>query len=502
MADDQRDIVAFLADPASYGAGIGKVERLETHISRVFLAGDRAYKLKRAVCYPYVDFSTVEKRRRACAAELRLNRRTAPELYLETRAITRSACGQLGWDGDGDVLDWVVVMRRFDQDHRLDAIAAAGGLEPRLLHALAAHIVNFHAKAEKRSDFGGAAGVEAVMLENDAMLRQVGEPVFAGERIEELRDRSEDGLRRLGALLDRRRADGKVRHCHGDLHLRNICVLDGKPVLFDCIEFSEAFACIDVLYDLAFLLMDLQHQGDPAAANLVLNRYLDLSGEDDGLAAMPLFFALRAAIRAHVTATAGGDGAVETARSYLDLAGAALRPAAPRLVAIGGFSGTGKSTLAAALAPELGLPPGARVLRSDVLRKRLFGVDPEARLPENAYTSDVTARVYAALCDRAGAALGAGYCAIIDAVSLRVEERRAFAAVAAAAGVPFAGIWLEAPAATLASRVGARQHDASDATQEIVERQLRIDPGPLDWRRIDAGHSTEATLAAMRKAIA
>ena len=192
-------------------------------------------------------------------------------------------------------------------------------------------------------------------------------------------------------MLDRRGAAGKVRRCHGDLHLRNVCLFEGKPTLFDCLEFSDELASVDVLYDLAFLLMDLEHRGLADFANLVLNRYLDLTGEDDGLAALPLFLSLRAAIRAHVTAAAmerAAQSAAEPAmaaeaRRYLELAAQFLRPRSCRLIAIGGLSGTGKSTLAAALAPCL----GARVLRSDVIRKRLFGVAPETQLPASAYTS-------------------------------------------------------------------------------------------------------------------
>ncbi|MFZ2006057.1 MAG: AAA family ATPase, partial [Stellaceae bacterium] len=306
-------------------------------------------------------------------------------------------------------------------------------------------------------------------------------------------------LDRVGPLIDRRRAAGKVRRCHGDLHLRNICVIDGKPVLFDCIEFSDAFASIDVLYDLAFLLMDLDHQGHRASANLVLNRYLDLTEEADGLAAMPLFISLRAAIRAHVTASAGG--APEEALAYLGHACAALEPAAARLIAVGGLSGTGKSTLAAALGPGLGPTPGARLLRSDVIRKRLLGLDPEARLPQSAYTAEATRRVYAAMRNRAADALRAGYCAILDAVALRPEERQAFAMVAKKAGAPFAGLWLEAPEETMAERVTARRHDASDATAEIVKRQLEVDPGALDWKRIDAAGAAAEVLARAKRAL-
>jgi aminoglycoside phosphotransferase family enzyme/predicted kinase len=506
MTEDQRETTAFLDAASSYGPSITRVERLETHISLVFLAGERAYKLKRAVRYPYLDFSTVEKRQATCEAELALNRRTAPELYLEVKGIRRAADGRVGWGEDGTIVDWVVVMRRFPQDRLLDAVAKSGGLSPPLLYALAAHIADFHATAQLCPDRGGAAALAEIVRENDECLRASRKLRFADRKVRELHDRSNDLLTRLAPLLDRRRAEGKVRRCHGDLHLRNICVLDGKPVLFDCLEFSDEFASIDVLYDLAFLLMDLDHRGHAQAANLVLNRYLDLTGDDDGLAAMPLFLSLRAAIRAHVTAIAldssgaHGDGAAE-GRRYLDQACAAVRPASARLIAIGGLSGTGKSTLAAELAAELGARPGARVLRSDVIRKRLFGLAPEARLPEGAYAPDVTDQLYRTLRDRAGAALRAGYCTVIDAVALLPAERRSFAEVGRQAGVPFDGLWLEAPAETLAARVDARRHDASDATREIVHHQLRIDPGPMDWRRIDAEGDVPVTLATARKAL-
>ena len=500
MADDQSEAIGFLSDPSSYGGQVDRIKRLETHISLVFLAGDRAYKLKRAVKLPYLDFSTLERRRRFCDAELTLNRRTAPELYLEMRAIVRRSDGSLGWGNDGDIVDYVVVMRRFEQDQRLDVIAHAGGLNPSLLYAIAAHIAEFHATAVRQPGFGGAASMAAIARENDECLRSSRDVSFASERIEELRERTGAWLTRLAALLDSRRAAGKVRRCHGDLHLRNICVLDGKPALFDCIEFSEAFANIDVLYDLAFLLMDLIHQGRAASANLILNRYLDLTEDHDGLAAMPLFLSMRAAIRAHVAASTGGD-AIASAHAYLDQAVVTLHTVAPRLVAIGGLSGTGKSTLAAAVASELGAPPGARVLRSDVIRKRLCELEPEARLPEQEYSAETTDRVYQALCGHAAAALQAGYCAIIDAVALRPDERQSFAAVARDAGVPFTGIWLEAPPASLTTRVAARQNDASDATAAVVERQLEIDPGRIDWHRVDAAKDQPEVVALVRQAL-
>jgi uncharacterized protein len=505
MTDDQREVIDFLSTPSSYGAAVERIDIIETHASLVFLAGDRAYKLKRAVKYPYLDFSSAEQRRRACEAELLLNRRTAPTLYLEVRALVRLPGGRVGFATDGPAIDWLVVMRRFDQTLLFDALAQTGRLSAPLMRELAGCIADFHAIAEPHPDRGGAAALTATVETNHRCLMQAKGAEFSPARIEEISKRSLQLLAAIAELLERRRTEGKVRHCHGDLHLRNICLLDGRPTLFDCLEFSDAFACIDVLYDLAFLLMDLEHRALTDFANLVLNRYLDLTGDDEGLAAMPLFLSLRAAIRAHVMATAveqagqadtKGGMAVE-ARRYLDLAAGSLRPRPRRLVAIGGLSGSGKSTLAAALAPSL----GARVLRSDVIRKHLFGVAPETRLPAKAYRSAVSRRVYETLRRKAADALGAGYSVIVDAVSLKPAERRSFAAIAEAAEVPFSGLWLVAPAATMDQRLRTRRHDASDASADVLALQLRQDPGPIDWVRIEAGIGAAECLSTAKAVI-
>jgi hypothetical protein len=506
---DQQDAVRFLSDPASYGPGVEQVETIATHISAVFLAGDRAYKLKRAVKYSYLDFSTAAQRHVACDRELLLNRRTAPELYLEVRGVGRRADGTIGWSGDDDALDWVVVMRRFDQALLFDSLADQGGLTAAMMGDLVGHTVAFHAGAEPLLYCGGAGAIATIETENDVCLRRAGNGLFPASRVAKLHRRSRAWLERVTGLLDARRAAGKVRHCHGDLHLRNICLLAGKPVLFDCLEFSEELASIDVLYDLAFLLMDLQHRGLDGLSNLAVNRYFDLTDEESGLAALPLFLSLRAAIRAHVVATAAAatDGVhsagrqANEARRYLDLALALLASSPPRLVAIGGLSGTGKSTIAQRLAPLIGLRPGARILRSDVIRKRLCGVTPETRLPPAAYTADMSRRVYGTIRDKAAAALRAGYCAIIDAVSLTPEERGSFAAIAAEARVSFSGIWLSAPTAKLKARLDSRRDDASDATPEVLDRQLRHDPGFIDWVRVDVGTDRDTSFAAVRRAL-
>jgi aminoglycoside phosphotransferase family enzyme/predicted kinase len=506
MGDDQREVIRFLSQPSAYGLEIERVEVVETHIALVFLAGERAYKLKRAVRYPYLDFSTVERRHQACATELALNRRTAPSLYLGLRALGRTAQGAIGFVEEGPAVDWVVVLRRFDQALLFDALARDGRLSAPLMRALTDRIAEFHGNAERRFTAGGAAALRALVDENDRCLKAAGEAGFVPQRIDALREQSLHILAARGPLCEARRAAGKVRRVHGDLHLRNIVLLDGQPTMFDCLEFSEALATIDVLYDLAFLLMDLEYRGLAGFTNLVMNRYLDLTGEDDGLPTLPLFLSLRAAIRAHVAAVAmEGMTAPEArqekaaeARRYLDLALRLLQPQPRRLIAIGGLSGTGKSSLAAALAPSF----GARVLRSDVIRKRLFSVPPETRLPATAYDAAVSTQVYDRLRDQAAAALAAGYAVIIDAVALRPEERHSFATLAACEGVPFAGLWLEAPAEILAARLDRRRNDASDASAAVLAEQLRRNPGPLTWARIDVAVGPDEALAAAHRALA
>lgn len=505
--ESQADIVAFLSDPGAYAGAAGRVEKITTHASRIFLAGERAYKLKRAVKYSYLDYSTADLRRRACEAELALNRRTAPELYLAVLPILRRPDGTLAFEGEGEAVDWVVAMRRFPQEALFSHLAETGRLTLPLAMQAADRIAAFHAAAEPMRGQGGVAGIRAVIAINDENLRRSPPGGLQTADIDRLRDATLAALARHATLLDRRRDAGKVKRCHGDLHLANICLLDGLPTLFDCIEFSDLIACIDVLYDLAFLLMDMRHRGLAAEAAQVFNRYLDRSEESDGLPALPLFLSLRAAVRAHVTATAAkADAATRqqqltAARAYFDMAEELLRPLPPRLVAIGGLSGTGKSSIAAALAGDLGVAPGARVLRSDVLRKRLFGQAPESRLPADAYAPEVNARVYVALENAARDALAAGYCVIIDAVAARPEERQAFAALAAAAGVAFTGLWLEAAPEVLMARLLARKGDASDADAAVLRQQLAYDLGPLDWTRIDAAGNPAAVAARARLAL-
>jgi aminoglycoside phosphotransferase family enzyme/predicted kinase len=494
--EDQQEVIDFLSRPRAYGRSGGPVERIDTHISVVFLVGERAYKLKRAVTFDFLDFSTLARRRQACEAELSLNRRTAPDLYLRLVAVRRRPDGALALGGEGTALEWLVEMKRFDQQTLFDRLARAGALTPSLITKLAHRIAALHEGAERRRDHGGRDGMAAVLRGLEKGLARV-EQGASSQAAGHLLVRLEGELERHGDLLEARRANGFVRHCHGDLHLGNVCLLEGEPTLFDAIEFNERIACIDVLYDLAFPVMDLWHHGLRDLANRLFNYYLGLSADIEGLPAFPLFLSARAAVRAHVLAlNVHGPRAITSereriARGYLAAAAALSEPVPARLLAVGGLSGSGKSTLARRLAPNLGRTPGALVLRSDVIRKRLLGRDLDARLGPEGYSPALSARVYREIGARAASALEAGQTVIADAVYARPDERDALEEIARRRGVPFLGLWLSAPPEVLASRIGGRRADVSDATVAVLEKQLDYPIGDMSWRELDAGGSPD-----------
>jgi aminoglycoside phosphotransferase family enzyme/predicted kinase len=503
---DQSRVVAFLARPETHG--VPHVEQLETHGNLVFLAGANAYKIKRAVRFGYMDFSTLEKRRIACHREVDINRRWAPDLYLGCVSITRRSDGSLALGGDGETVEWAAHMRRFDQDDLLSVRAERSELDRDLAMRLAQAVFASHSTAVRANPPSGIAPFRDLVASLSRSLAAA--DVFEPDATSGLASALQRQLERSAAVIDERAAHGFVRRCHGDLHLANVVVHNGRPTPYDALEFDEALATIDTLYDLAFLLMDLDVQGQRPAANVVLNRYLHCSGEKPdlhGLAALPLFLALRAAIRALVAsdraAQQAGDGRerhLARARRYLAAAIGYAMPAAARLVVVAGLSGTGKTTLAGALAPLLGASPGAVHLRSDLERKLLAGVGELEPLPASAYTPEARRCIYLSLHDKAAAALRAHHAVVLDAVYDSEHERREIEDLARSLEVPMRGLWLHADAATLVARVEARHGDASDATPQVVRQQLAGCIGGLSaqWHRLDAGGDPADTLRAAR----
>ena len=501
ITEDQTAVIDFLAAPSTHGGAT--VERIDTHASIVFLAGARAYKLKRAVRFDYLDFSTSERRHTLCEAEVRLNRRTAPTLYRGVVAVTRQDDGSYALGGNGRPVDWLVEMNRFPQEALFDRLASVGALGVELMSPLAAAIADFHKSAEHRSDHGGKAGMSWVIEGNAAGFAEFGRSCLDPSAAYRVTDDSRRELDRRAEMLERRRESGFVRQCHGDLHLRNIVLLDGRPTLFDGVEFNDEISCTDVFYDLAFLLMDLWRRRLPRHANTVWNRYLVETADFDGVSLMPLFLSCRAAVRAKTSATAAQlqrDAQRRSelegmAREYLAMAEQLLHPPHPCLVAVGGFSGSGKSTLALGLAPSVGAVPGAVVLRSDETRKRLCGVPLLQRLGPEGYSSHVSERVYSTVAEQAALVLRAGHSVVVDAVYARAADRRVIEQVAEAASVPFLGLWLDAPESLLIDRTAQRRNDASDADANVVRMQRAQDIGDIRWCRLDASVPAASVLS-------
>jgi len=361
----ERETAAFLSQGASYGHPGETVERVETHCSIVFLVGEHAFKLKRPVAFSALDYRTLPKREAACRREVEINRRTAPDLYLGVQAIRRDGRGALSFEGSGPVVDWLVVMRRFDRTQLFDRLADRGLLTTPLMRALAEEIARSHRSAPATPSFGGAHGIRAAIEHNRADQQTVA-AVLASERIAALHASSLATLDRVASLLDQRRASGLVRLCHGDLRLANICLYRGHPTLFDAIEFADHLACIDVLYDLAFLLTDLEQRGLHEHARTVLERYMEVTEDRAGLPALPVLMSVRAGTRAYSVAASSLRRTVpievrvlaKTAQDLMTLALSLIEGRSPRWLSSG------------AEAPGSAAPPPPRPEVGEMFRRR------------------------------------------------------------------------------------------------------------------------------------
>lgn len=491
------------AEVAAWFAQRAETPVIETACARVYLAGGTAFKVKRRVDLGYLDFTTLDQRRWALERELAFNQATAGDIYRGVRRVTRAADGRLELEGFGVTVEYALEMRRFDETRVLSACPER--VDAELAEALGRRVARFHAQAPVRLEGGGAANLKYTIDSNAQLLRGMADRLGAAE-VEAVIATTEAEFDRCAPLLEARRAAGFSRHCHGDLHLGNIVLEAEGPVLFDCIEFNDALSEIDVLYDIAFLLMDLDFRGKRGAAAHILAAYFDEAARvwDEalraGMALLPLMLSVRAVVRAHVCGNSGKDA---EARAYLAAAAAHLRPDPPMLAAVGGLSGSGKTSFARAIAPALGASPGAVVLRTDEIRKRLLKVGPTARLPASVYSPGFYAEVYDTVMADARALLAAGRAVVLDATFIQPELRQRVEALAAEAGVPFHAVWLDAPVEVLAARIEHRTGDASDATVATLKMQLDRDVGEIAWTHVDAtrpvAEAAGAWLGAFRK---
>lgn len=457
------------------------VEVVETHISWVLLAGDRAYKIKKAIDLGFLDFSTLAKRRFCCDEELRLNRRLAPDLYLEVTPITGSI-DQPQWSGPGAAIEYAVQMRRFPTSCLLDQVLLRGDLTPPVIDDIARMIAGFHQRiaiAAADGPYGDAGQVHQPVLENFAQIRsRIDQPAPELGALEQWSEREFQVLR---ATFAERKRQGCIRECHGDLHLGNMLLLDGEVTAFDGIEFNPNLRWVDVISEIAFLAMDLTDRGHPELARRFVNAYLERSGDYAGLAVLRYYLVYRAMVRAKVACIRSRQGDADAwpeYRGYLELAGRLTRRARPFLAITHGVSGSGKTTVTQALLEALDLFR----IRSDVERKRLFDLAPEQRSGGTIYSTMASSQTYARLTELARAVIEAGYPAVVDAAFLRRGERQAMRTLAQELGVPFAILDCATDEALLRERVARRMQqgrDASEADVQVLEGQL-ASREPLD----------------------
>ena len=479
-------LIQGLQNPALYDHPIDKFEVIETHISWVLLTGPYAYKIKKPVNFGFLDFSTLEKRHHYCNEELRLNRRLAPQLYLEVVSIHGSeAQPRLG--GDGDAVEYAVKMRQFPQSAQLDRLLAAGGLDRSVIDRLAVKVAQFHlsaARVDPNRGYGDVDHISLPMLENFSQIRAGIDDPDVIPVLDILEHWTEQQLQTLSPAIRSRKAQGFVRECHGDMHLRNIALWQDEIIVFDCIEFNENLYWIDVMSEIAFLVMDLEDRRQYPLAQRFLNGYLELTGDYEGMRLLLFYKVYRAMVRAKVDALRTvqeqpGSGEYRETfndfRQYLDLAAHYIEPSSPTLLINFGLSGAGKSVTTRLLAEKL---PAIQV-RSDVERKRLFRVPANGQVTpairQMLYTPEATDRTYARLIEITECLLGAGYSVILDAANLKAKHRQQFVELARSMQIRYLILAYEAEEAILKQRVEQRARrgdDVSDATIEILQQQL------------------------------
>lgn len=479
------EFIEALCKPGAINNASDRAELIETHISWVLLSGEYAFKIKKPLDLGFLDFSTLDKRRAACEEELRLNRRLAPSIYEEIVSITGTADAP-HINGEGEPFEFAVRMRRFPQSRLLDRLQREGNLSAEIIDTATVEIACFHQQlvpAAAETQYGTPECVWAPASQNFTQIEATPLAQQQRKRLDRLLSWSRrEHTTKRGHFL-RRKREGHVRECHGDLHLGNMVALDGQVILFDCIEFNADLRWIDTLSEIAFLVMDLDDRGEPHLARRCLNRYLEETGDYSGLAVLPFYLVYRALVRAKVNAIRCGQPGIEDAdrkvaeaagADYLALAERYTHTRSPRLFLTHGLSGSGKTSLTQALLESQGMVR----IRSDVERKRLAGLDTKARsdspLSGGLYAKDMTTRTYSALLEIAEGLLRDGVTVIVDATFLRQAQRIPFFALAESLRIPITVLHFDAPIDVLMDRVSARLKrgkDASEATLEVLQHQ-------------------------------
>lgn len=484
MTDTLHKLVEALQHPVLFPHQVTRFEVIETHISIILLTGSYAYKFKKPVNFGFLDFSTLARRKHFCEAELRLNRRLAPELYLEVVPVTAGPVLK----GDGEIIEYAVRMREFAQDDQFDRLLGRGRLEAASLDALAERVAKFHTTAEiaeADSDYGTPSAIQVPVEENFSQIRDC-LPAGAGQSpLQSLHNWTQEAFHKLQGTLQARKDGGFIRECHGDLHLRNIALVNDVPVAFDCIEFNDNLRWIDIISEVAFMVMDLDHRQQPALASRFLNTWLEQTGDYAGIQVLRYYLVYRAMVRAKVDCLRAHQPDLDEATresllveqgAYLALGEHYTRPPSPVLLLMHGLSGSGKTRISQSLLENL---PAIR-LRSDIERKRLYGLTPESDggsgIDQGIYSRAASDRTYWHLSTMAGLLLDAGHHVIVDATFLQQARLESFIGLAKDRAARCFIIDCQATEAELRKRIAERaleQKDASDAGIDVLENQLR-----------------------------
>ncbi len=479
MSDHQSLVQSILQGKLSPVQQKSPFEYIETHISSVIVGEDIVYKLKKPLDLGFLDFSTLEKRHFYCDEELRLNRRLSPQLYLDVLPVYGSVDAPT-LNASGDPIEYLLRMQPFAQSAQLDRLLQQGQLTREMIISFADYIARFHQSAsvlEKQLEFGNPEVVWMPVAENFRQIRTLVKSSSILDQLNQLQDWTEAAYQRLQAVLLQRKRDGFIRECHGDLHLRNLAWVDNQPLAFDCIEFDPALYWIDVISDLSFLWMDLHFNHCEDLAWALLNQYLARTGDYASMSLLSFYAVYRAMVRAKIAAISFSQTAQQSAlqevSEHLDLAHLFTRSHKPVIYLMHGPSASGKSTLS----QQLSAPLQAVILRSDIERKRLFGLSAEQSAAEppgqGIYSVEATRQTYQHLLQLTMDVTEAGYSVIVDATFTEQQQRNLFTQFAAAQGYLCRVLDLKVSESVLRQRIQQRKNDVSDADLDVLEKQLQ-----------------------------